>query len=93
MHLQFFACVNLAHESALHSCVLVRVGEVVSVHSVVTTQAFSDRLDQQKRERAERGQDYDSTFKPQRSKDEAKARRKQILSSIGEDLLLAGQDQ
>jgi hypothetical protein len=43
-----------------------------------------ERLDQQRKERAEKGQAYSSTFKPQRSKDEAKERRKAILSSIGE---------
>lgn len=54
---------------------------------------FQDRLEQQKKEREARGEDYSKTFKPQRSKDEAKERRKQILSSIGEDLLLAANDQ
>lgn len=55
--------------------------------------AFADRLDQQKEERQTKGEEYSATFKPQRTKDEAKERRKQILSSIGEDLLVASQDQ
>jgi hypothetical protein len=39
---------------------------------------------QQKQERNDKGEEYASNFKPQRSKDEAKARRKAIISSIGE---------
>lgn len=54
---------------------------------------FQDRLDQQRKERESKGTEYNSSFKPQRSKDEAKMRRKQILTSIGEDLLLAANDQ
>lgn len=55
--------------------------------------AFQERLVTQSKERAEQGSDYSKTFKPQRSKDEAKERRKAILSNIGEDLLLAANDQ
>lgn len=55
--------------------------------------AFGDRLEEQRKEREAKGAEYDSTFKPQRTKDEAKARRRQILTSIGEDLLLAANDQ
>lgn len=54
---------------------------------------FQDRLDEQKRERETKGAEYNKDYKPQRSKDEAKQRRKQILSSIGEDLLVAANDQ
>ncbi|PNW73731.1 hypothetical protein CHLRE_13g570350v5 [Chlamydomonas reinhardtii] len=54
---------------------------------------FQDRLATQRAEREVKGDDYSKSFKPQRSKDEAKERRKQILSSIGEDLLLAANDQ
>ena len=50
-------------------------------------------MDQQKKEREAQGKQYSSSFKPQRSKDEAKERRKAILSSIGEDLLVAAADQ
>jgi hypothetical protein len=46
--------------------------------------SFQERLTQQAKEREAKGQEYSGTFKPQRSKDEAKERRKQILSSIGE---------
>jgi hypothetical protein len=43
-----------------------------------------ERLAQQKVERAAKGQEYNAQYKPQRSKDEAKERRKAILSNIGE---------
>ncbi|GLC36873.1 hypothetical protein PLESTB_000183500 [Pleodorina starrii] len=54
---------------------------------------FQDRLDSQRAEREAKGDEYNKSYKPQRSKDEAKERRRQILSSIGEDLLLAANDQ
>ncbi|GFR47545.1 hypothetical protein Agub_g9268 [Astrephomene gubernaculifera] len=54
---------------------------------------FQDRLDAQKAQREEKGKEYNQSYKPQRNKDEAKERRRQILSSIGEDLLLAAADQ
>ena len=47
----------------------------------------------QRTEREVLGKDYSKDYKPQRSKDDAKLRRKQILSSIGEDLLVASNDQ
>lgn len=43
-----------------------------------------ERLTQQQAERAAKGQEYNANYKPQRSKDEAKERRKAILSNIGE---------
>jgi hypothetical protein len=46
--------------------------------------APQERLTQQKAEKAAKGQEYNSSYKPQRSKDEAKERRKAILSNIGE---------
>lgn len=55
--------------------------------------SFQERLDQQKKERDAKGAEYSKDFKPQRSKDEAKERRKQILANIGEDLLVAAADQ
>eukprot|EP01025_Chloroclados_australasicus_P030844 TRINITY_DN31030_c0_g2_i1.p1 TRINITY_DN31030_c0_g2~~TRINITY_DN31030_c0_g2_i1.p1 ORF type:complete len:772 (-),score=97.13 TRINITY_DN31030_c0_g2_i1:306-2621(-) len=54
--------------------------------------SFQERLVQQRQEK-ESNPDSQSSFKPQRTKDEAKARRKQILASIGEDLVLAAADQ
>uniref|UniRef100_A0A061RFL6 Abc-1-like kinase n=1 Tax=Tetraselmis sp. GSL018 TaxID=582737 RepID=A0A061RFL6_9CHLO len=55
--------------------------------------SFADRLKSQQAERQKLGSEYDKAYKEQRSKDEQKERRKQILTNIGEDLLLAGQDQ
>ena len=55
-------------------------------------QSFEDRLKEQKEQRTADPSIEDS-FKPQRSKDEAKQRRKQILASIGEDLLVASADK
>lgn len=46
--------------------------------------ALQERLTQQAAERQEKGKAYNANYKPQRSKDEAKERRKAILSSIGE---------
>jgi hypothetical protein len=45
---------------------------------------LQERLTQQQAERAAKGQEYNANYKPQRSKDEAKERRKAILSNIGE---------
>lgn len=55
--------------------------------------SFQSRLDTQSSEREAKGAEYNKDFKPQRSKDEAKERRRQILSAIGEDLLSVAQDQ
>ena len=53
---------------------------------------FQERLDAQRAEAAA-NPEYRDSFKTQLSKDEKKAKRKQILSSIGEDLLLASADK
>lgn len=55
--------------------------------------SFEERLTAQKAERAASEADYAAGFKPQLSKDQKKARRKQILSAIGEDLLVASADK
>lgn len=55
--------------------------------------SFQERLLLQKKERAAKGDEYAKNFKPQATKESTKERRKQILSSIGEDLLLAANDQ
>merc|ERR1712216_737722 len=41
----------------------------------------------------ENKEEYEAEFKQQRTKEEKKARRKQILSNIGEDLLVVSKDQ
>lgn len=76
--------------------VLVPTGELTAVRR--TAQFFLDsfdvRLAQQKAEREALGDEqYSSDYKPQRTKDESKQRRKAILSSIGEDLLSVSKDQ
>eukprot|EP00878_Enallax_costatus_P019345 GHUV01020408.1.p1 GENE.GHUV01020408.1~~GHUV01020408.1.p1 ORF type:complete len:557 (+),score=208.71 GHUV01020408.1:1417-3087(+) len=75
--------------------VLVPTGDRLAVRRTAQffLSSFQERLDQQKKEREDQGKQYSASFKPQRSKDEAKERRKAILSSIGEDLLLAAADQ
>jgi len=55
--------------------------------------SFETRLQEQRELRQEQGEKYEEDFKGPRSKEESKNRRKQILESIGEDLLSVGQDQ
>ncbi|KAL4421257.1 hypothetical protein ABPG75_010548 [Micractinium tetrahymenae] len=53
---------------------------------------FTERLEAQKRER-KANRNYGKSFKPQASKEDKQAKRKQILASIGEDLLVASADK
>ena len=55
--------------------------------------SFEDRLTAQKEERQKLEEQYSSGFKPQLTKEEKKAKRKEILSAIGEDLLVASADK
>ena len=55
--------------------------------------SFDERVDKQEKARETNKDEYESEFKKQRSKEEKKARRKQILSNIGEDLLVVSKDQ
>ena len=55
--------------------------------------SFEDRLKAQREERAKRGEEYAAGFKPQASKEYKKNKRKEILSAIGEDLLVASSDK
>lgn len=75
--------------------VLIPGGDVTSLKRTAAffLNSFADRLKVQDQERKELGDKYESTFKGKRSKEDSKARRKQILSNIGEDLLLAANDQ
>jgi len=75
--------------------VLVPQGDLTSVKRTAQffLDSFQTRLSSQKDEREEKGQEYDESFKEQRTKDEKKARRKEILSNIGEDLLSVSKDQ
>ena len=55
--------------------------------------SFDERVDKQEKERESNKDEYEAEFKKQRTKEEKKARRKQILSNIGEDLLVVSKDQ
>ena len=55
-------------------------------------QNFQDRLAAQRAEAAA-NKDYDATFKGEATAEQKKAKRKQILSTIGEDLLQAAADK
>eukprot|EP00884_Botryococcus_braunii_P005721 jgi/Botrbrau1/1514/Bobra.0107s0002.1 len=54
--------------------------------------SFQERL-QQQREEAKSNPTYRDSFKPQSSKEDRQAKRKQILANIGEDLLVASADK
>ena len=55
--------------------------------------SFDNRVETQETQRSQNKEEYEAEFKPQRTKEEKKARRKQILSNIGEDLLVVSKDQ
>ena len=55
--------------------------------------SFRQRLMNQRKQAEESGEEYANSFKPQRTKEEKQAKRKEILNNIGEDLLAVGQDQ
>lgn len=55
--------------------------------------SFEERLEEQRKQRKANEAEYSSSFKPQSSKEEKAQRRKQILSAIGEDLLVASADK
>jgi predicted unusual protein kinase regulating ubiquinone biosynthesis (AarF/ABC1/UbiB family) len=55
--------------------------------------SFEERLAVQRAERQANEASYNSSYKPQLSKEEKSAKRKQILAAIGEDLLVASADK
>merc|ERR1719424_674446 len=55
--------------------------------------SFEQRVETQETQRAVNKDEYEGEFKKKRTKEEKKARRKQILSNIGEDLLVVSKDQ
>jgi predicted unusual protein kinase regulating ubiquinone biosynthesis (AarF/ABC1/UbiB family) len=55
--------------------------------------SFDKRVEGQEKAREENKEEYEAEFKKQRTKEEKKERRKQILSNIGEDLLVVSKDQ
>lgn len=76
--------------------VLVPTGDLTAVRRTAKffLDSFDQRLAAQKAERAAVGeQAYSAEYKAQRTKEEKGSRRKQILSSIGEDLLAVSKDQ
>ena len=75
--------------------VLVPGGDVTALRRTARffLDSFKQRLQDQRDLRQEMGGEYNKTFKGARSKDESKAKRKEILASIGEDLLVVGRDQ
>ncbi|BDA47029.1 Protein ACTIVITY OF BC1 COMPLEX KINASE 8, chloroplastic [Coccomyxa sp. Obi] len=81
-------------EALMSMGVLVPGGDRVAIRrtAVFFLNSFEERLRQQ-REEAKNNPDYGTTFKDQLTKDEKKARRKQILANIGEDLLVASADK
>jgi len=76
--------------------VLVPTGDLTAVRRTAQffLDSFEKRLVGQSEQRAAVGDEaYSAEFKPQRTKDEKSSRRKQILGSIGEDLLSVSKDQ
>ncbi len=69
-----------------HARAIIR-GARVHTHTLTRTSIHAHPQE------AQRNKEYSNSFKPQRTKDEKTQRRKQILSSIGEDLLLASADK
>ena len=55
--------------------------------------SFDKRVEDQQTQREQNKEEYEAEFKKQRTKEEKKARRKQILANIGEDLLVVSKDQ
>lgn len=76
--------------------VLVPTGDLTAVRRTAQffLDSFEKRLVGQSEQRAAVGDEaYSAEFKPQRTKDEKSSRRRQILGSIGEDLLSVSKDQ
>lgn len=75
--------------------VLVPGGDITALRRTARffLDSFKTRLKDQRQLKEEMGTDYNKTFKGKRSKEESKAKRKEILASIGEDLLVVGRDQ
>lgn len=69
-------------------CVLLQVptGDRLAVRRTAQffLNSFQERLEQQRKEKDTKGAAYNKDYKPQRTKEEAKEKRKQILANIGE---------
>ena len=75
--------------------VLVPGGDPVAVRRTgeFFLRSFEERLAAQRAERAENEAAYTAGYKPAASKEDKKAKRKQLLAAIGEDLLVASSDK
>ena len=75
--------------------VLVPGGDRVAIRRTAQffLDSFQERLDAQRAEAAADPEQYRASFKGKASKEDQKAKRKQIVASIGEDLLLASSDK
>tara|TARA_B110000459_G_C16568491_1_gene475142 strand:+ start:34 stop:1545 length:1512 start_codon:yes stop_codon:yes gene_type:complete len=95
----FYAVFEKNSDSAVKALgkmgVLVDGGDMTAVKRTADffLGSFDNRVDDQQKARTENKEDYEAEFKPKRTKEEKKERRKQILSNIGEDLLVVSKDQ
>merc|ERR1719424_849179 len=95
----FYAVFEKNSDSAVKALgkmgVLVDGGDMTAVKRTADffLGSFDNRVEDQQKSRTENKEDYEAEFKPKRTKEEKKERRKQILSNIGEDLLVVSKDQ
>merc|ERR1719163_1392343 len=95
----FYAVFEKNSDSAVKALgkmgVLVDGGDMTAVKRTADffLGSFDNRVEEQQKQRTENKEEYEAEFKQQRTKEEKKARRKQILSNIGEDLLVVSKDQ
>jgi predicted unusual protein kinase regulating ubiquinone biosynthesis (AarF/ABC1/UbiB family) len=95
----FYAVFEKNSDSAVKALgkmgVLVDGGDMTAVKRTADffLGSFDNRVEDQQKARTENKEDYEAEFKPKRTKEEKKERRKQILSNIGEDLLVVSKDQ
>ncbi|GMH38237.1 hypothetical protein BSKO_06121 [Bryopsis sp. KO-2023] len=81
-------------EALMEMGVLVKGGDMTAITRTgeYFLGQFEQRLADQRKQREE-NKDYNKSFKPQASEDDSKTKRKAILASIGEDLLVTAADQ
>ena len=95
----FYAVFEKNSDSAVKALgkmgVLVEGGDMTAVKRTADffLGSFDNRVEEQQKQRTENKEEYEAEFKQKRTKEEKKARRKQILSNIGEDLLVVSKDQ
>merc|ERR1719424_1389040 len=95
----FYAVFEKNSDSAVKALgkmgVLVDGGDLTAVKRTADffLGSFEQRVETQETQRAVNKDEYEGEFKPKRTKEEKKERRKQILSNIGEDLLVVSKDQ